>query len=156
MIKREDLQIHAAFHCREGLVEAVALSPLKAPFTWEVKGDLSLSEAIASWIEGYLAGREPKRSLPVNLSRLPPFTRRLLQLLQKVPQGSSLSYGELATVAGGSRFARAVGAALARNPCLLIIPCHRVLTAQKQIGGFSAGTDLKKRLLAFEKIPFGI
>jgi len=71
--------------------------------------------------------------------------------------GMTVSYSELASMAGHLGAARAVGHAMATNPLPLIVPCHRVVNASGRIGGFSAegGVTLKKRLLQHEKDFWG-
>ena len=73
---------------------------------------------------------------------------RIYQAVQKIPYGSTATYGEIARQAGTSP--RVVGQAMARNPTPLIIPCHRVVAADG-IGGFSPSVEIKQELLAMEK-----
>jgi methylated-DNA-[protein]-cysteine S-methyltransferase len=100
----------------------------------------------------YFAGRRQAFDVPLDLSGWPPFTRKILEELRKVPYGATLTYGELAARAGYPRAARAVGQAMAANPLPIIIPCHRVVAADGRLGGYSGGAGLptKQWLLAFE------
>ena len=77
------------------------------------------------------------------------FEKKVLDETSKIKYGKTIAYSELADKIG-SRAVRAVGGSLSRNPIPIIIPCHRVV-AKKGIGGYSAGVDIKKRLLGFEK-----
>ncbi|MCU0771181.1 MAG: MGMT family protein [Verrucomicrobia bacterium] len=61
-----------------------------------------------------------------------------------------MTYGVLAKCIGQPKAARAVGAACGANPVPVLVPCHRVVAASGQLGGFSAGLDWKRRLLAAE------
>jgi methylated-DNA-[protein]-cysteine S-methyltransferase len=101
----------------------------------------------------YFAGRRQAFEVPLDLSGWPPFTRKILEELRKVPYGETLTYGELAARAGCPRAARAVGQAMAANPLPIIIPCHRVVAADGRLGGYSGGDGLptKQWLLAFEQ-----
>jgi len=101
----------------------------------------------------YFAGRRQAFEVPLDLSGWPPFTRKILEELCKVPYGATLTYGELATRAGAPRAARAVGQAMAANPLPIVIPCHRVVAADGRLGGYSGGAGLptKQWLLAFEQ-----
>lgn len=92
-------------------------------------------------------------AIPLDLSGLPPFRRRVLEESRRIPAGETRSYGELARAAGSPGAARAVGQAMAQNPCPLIVPCHRVLAADGTLCGFSAhgGLALKERLLDMER-----
>ncbi|WP_291322801.1 MGMT family protein [Desulfonatronospira sp.] len=93
---------------------------------------------------------------PLNWKKLPPFRARALKtLLWLIPWGRTVTYSGLAAMCGNPRAARAVGTAMAGNPWPVIIPCHRVIRAGTGLGGFSSGTDFKKRLLALETAPLG-
>jgi O-6-methylguanine DNA methyltransferase len=82
--------------------------------------------------------------------RLSPFQRKAFRHLLKVPAGSVITYGGLAKAVGSSP--RAVGSAVARNPWPLLVPCHRVVRGDGELGGYSArgGVSLKETLLTFE------
>lgn len=79
------------------------------------------------------------------------FRRDALMQLLKTPYGVTISYGDLADLAGNPRAARAAGSACANNPLLLVIPCHRVLPASGQLGNYGTlGPVFKRRLLELE------
>ncbi len=87
---------------------------------------------------------------------LPPqgsFAGKVLRACRSIPYGRTQSYGELARRIGQPGSARAVGAAMGRNPIPLVIPCHRVIGSDGRMGGFSApgGVELKRRMLAMER-----
>ena len=88
----------------------------------------------------------------LDMSRVPPFDRRVYEVARSIPAGETLGYGEIAARLGDPGWARGVARALARNPFALVVPCHRVLAAGGGIGGFSArgGLATKRRLLALE------
>lgn len=97
----------------------------------------------------------------VDLSRIPlaetkrtPFQERVVQNLQRVGYGQTVSYGELARRAGSAGAARAVGNLMANNQVPLLIPCHRVIASGGKLGGFSApdGVSMKIRLLRMEQV----
>jgi methylated-DNA-[protein]-cysteine S-methyltransferase len=82
------------------------------------------------------------------------FTRRVLQKCGKIPRGRVMTYGSLAAnvrVPGG---ARAVGNAMAGNPFPLVIPCHRVIRTNGELGGFGGGLPMKRALLEMEGVRF--
>lgn len=81
-----------------------------------------------------------------------PFQLRVWQALRSIPYGQTRSYKQIADKIGNPNAARAVGAACGKNPILLVIPCHRVITSAKTLGGFSAGFSLKKTLLEIEGV----
>ena len=102
------------------------------------------------WLDDYFAGKRP-----CNVPRLNPqgtdLQKRVWQALLPIPYGETLSYGEIAKMVG-CRSAQAVGQAVGANPIALIIPCHRVIAANGQIGGYAYGTEIKKRLLDLEQL----
>ena len=100
----------------------------------------------------HLAGRpQDLRSIPVDLSALTPFQRRVAEVLRATKPGQTLSYGDLALLAGRPGAARAVGQAVKANPILILVPCHRVVAANGP-GGWSAfgSPEVKARLLGLE------
>jgi methylated-DNA-[protein]-cysteine S-methyltransferase len=91
-------------------------------------------------------------SVPIELASADPFDRRVFEAARRLGPGETCTYGELAQAIGAPDAARAVGAALGRNPWPLVVPCHRVLAAGGRLGGFSApgGAATKRRLLEIE------
>lgn len=102
-------------------------------------------------LEQYFSGERKEFSCDVDISGLPLFTQKVLEELRKIKYGETITYSGLAKRIG-SRAYRAVGRALASNPIPIVIPCHRVV-AKNGIGGFSAGVDIKKKLLELEGMP---
>lgn len=78
------------------------------------------------------------------------FQLRVLEELQRIPYGVTVSYGEIAARIGKPKAVRAVGAANGRNPIPIIIPCHRVIGSDGKMTGFSGGIPTKKALLRLE------
>ena len=118
---------------------------LGAPPAWVLE--------VARRLAAHLAGHpDPLLDVPLDLSACPPFHARVYAELRRVLPGQTVSYGELARRVGSAGAARAVGQAVARNPWLLVVPCHRVLAAGGALGGFSApgGVATKRQLLAIE------
>ena len=110
---------------------------------------------IGRQFDEYFAGRRTAFDLPVDLpDTLSAFQRTVLTTLaDDVAYGETVSYGELAEMAGRPGAARAVGTAMARNPLPFLIPCHRVVAANG-IGGYGGGVgggvELKRALLRLE------
>jgi len=102
-----------------------------------------------SQIDEYFAGQRKTFDLPLIPARTD-FQRRVRKAMIAIPWGQTLSYGEIAHVAGGAP--RAVGQACGANMLPLVVPCHRVLAANG-IGGYSGGKglDTKRLLLGLEK-----
>ncbi|MGQ9684523.1 MAG: methylated-DNA--[protein]-cysteine S-methyltransferase [Anaerolineae bacterium] len=82
------------------------------------------------------------------------FQRRVLLAEYGVPRGRVTAYAGLACSVGLIGAARAAGAALARNPFPLLIPCHRTVRNDGRIGGYQGGPAMKRRLLEMEGVPF--
>ncbi len=98
-----------------------------------------------------LAGRKPKKLPPLDLAGTE-FQKSVWNALRKISLGKTKSYGEIAQVIGKPKAVRAVGGACGANPVPVFVPCHRVLAANKKLGGFSGGLDWKRSLLAREGI----
>ncbi len=105
----------------------------------------------------HLAGQPQDLSgIPVDLSNLTPFQRRVAEVLRATRPGQTISYGEVALLAGRPGAARAVGQAVKTNPILVLVPCHRVVAADGP-GGWSAfgSPERKTRLLELERLTAG-
>jgi methylated-DNA-[protein]-cysteine S-methyltransferase len=118
----------------------------------ETKPPREVQRAIAR-ITALLRGERIDLSdIALDLGPLPPFQRRVYQAARSIAPGETRSYGELAATIGSPGAARAVGQALSCNPFAIVVPCHRVLSAGRKPGGFTAsgGVRTKLRMLAIE------
>ena len=106
---------------------------------------------VAEEISDYFRGERETFSFKVSPAGTE-FQKKVWNELQKIPLGQVKSYKEIAIELGAPNSARAVGTAIGKNPILLRIPCHRVITGQRKLGGFSAGVDKKRSLLKLEKV----
>jgi O-6-methylguanine DNA methyltransferase len=97
-----------------------------------------------------LAGQKSSRLPPLDLSTGTEFQKRVWQALRDIACGRTSSYLQVAQVIGQPGAVRAVGGACGANPIPVLVPCHRVLAANRKLGGFSGGLDWKRRLLARE------
>lgn len=97
------------------------------------------------------------RSIALDMSRVPPFHRRVYELVRGIAPGRTMTYGEVAALLGQRGAARAVGQALGHNPFAPVVPCHRILAAGSRPGGFSAkgGAATKLRMLRTEGVEVG-
>jgi O-6-methylguanine DNA methyltransferase len=101
-----------------------------------------------------------KKMLAGKKSKLPPldwtgkteFQKSVWRQMLKISTGKTKSYGEIAAAIGNPKAVRAVGGACGANPVPVLVPCHRVLAANKKLGGFSGGLDWKRSLLKREGI----
>jgi methylated-DNA-[protein]-cysteine S-methyltransferase len=108
-------------------------------------------------IMAHLAGQsQDLHTLPLDLSDLTPFQRRVAEVLRTTRPGQTISYGEVALLAGHPGAARAVGQAVKTSPILILVPCHRVVAANG-LGGWSAFGSAKRKaqLLALDRSHTG-
>lgn len=82
------------------------------------------------------------------------FQRKVLLAERGIPRGWVSTYGKIAVHLGVPNGARAVGNALARNPFPIVIPCHRAIRSNGELGGFQGGLNMKRALLEFEGVEF--
>jgi methylated-DNA-[protein]-cysteine S-methyltransferase len=99
----------------------------------------------------YFDGTRQVFDLPLDLSTTGEFRRTVQLLLPSVGYGHTVSYTELATLAGRPTAVRAVGTACATNPLPVVVPCHRVLRGDGSLGGYLGGLDAKRTLLDLER-----
>jgi methylated-DNA-[protein]-cysteine S-methyltransferase len=145
--ERDEATLRARLAERLARVEPEARSQRQAPLTGPARAAVS---AIAALLEGRAVDLT---SLPLDLRAVSPFYQAVYAEARRVVVGQTCTYGQLAARLGKPGAARAVGQALGRNPIALIVPCHRVLAAGGELGGFTAagGTGTKQRLLEIER-----
>ncbi len=107
--------------------------------------------ALVERLQAYFAG-EPVdlEDVQLDLEELTPFQRKLADVLRQVPRGTTVSYGELAALAGHPGAQRAAGTFCAQNRLPIFIPCHRVVAAEGPGSYGELGVGYKLRLLALE------
>lgn len=145
------LTVHISPH---GLKRIVLLPADAQPETASSPPDTPLMGAVCAELRRYFA-EEPVdfADIPLDLDGHTAFRRAVWDAARRVPWGQTESYGGLASALGRSnRAAVAVGQALAANPIPIVIPCHRILSADRKLTGFSGGLEWKRRLLALEGI----
>lgn len=108
-----------------------------------------MAEARAQLL-AYIAGTRREFSFPVDCSAGTPFQRKVWKAITRIPYGRVRSYQWVAMRVGGKQYARAVGMALGANPVPIVVPCHRIISHDGSLGGFSCGLPLKRRLLSLE------
>jgi len=116
-----------------------------------IRSDDAAAEAMKQ-VKEYLEGQRTKFDLPLDMSALSEFQRRVLNIALKIPRGKVLTYGDVAKAIGKPQASRAVGQALGHNPVPIVIPCHRVLGSDGSLHGYSGGGGIrtKKWLLELE------
>ena len=110
--------------------------------------------AAAAQLKDYLAGKRRAFDLPLSLDGGSAFEQDVWRALQGIPRGRTCSYSALATAINRPQAARAVGAAVGRNPMSIIVPCHRVVGAAGALTGYAGGLPRKIALLELEGAGF--
>jgi methylated-DNA-[protein]-cysteine S-methyltransferase len=100
-------------------------------------------------LKEYFAGQRRSFEVPLELTGTP-FQRAVWQELTQIPYGASTSYSEIARRIGHPLASRAVGRANGANPWPIVVPCHRVIGANRSLTGFGGGLAIKRRLLLLE------
>ena len=109
-------------------------------------------EEAARQLGEYLAGERREFTVPVDFSGVTtPFRRRTTQALAQIPYGETITYAQLAALAGNPRAVRAAASACARNPLPILYPCHRVVRSDGRIGEYLGGAELKQALIDMER-----
>ena len=106
------------------------------------------------WLDEYFSRRDPGPAPAVRLQGTD-FRMRVWGILQTIPFGKTMTYGDIAEVIAkeqntGSVSAQAVGGAVGHNPVSIVVPCHRVIGSDGSLKGYAGGTDRKKQLLEIE------
>lgn len=104
----------------------------------------------AKQLAEYLQGTRRQFDLSLDMKNGTDLQRSVWQALLKIPRGTTLSYSELAQQINRSGAVRAVATAVARNPLLIVVPCHRVTLKSGQLGQYRGGSPMKHRLLKLE------
>ncbi len=138
----EPLGLYLKVERLKGRIERISFSP-------ERQEVLMPPEEVEALMKCWPGGEKVPWNL-LDLSGLTEFQREVLSFVASIPLGETLTYGQVAEGLGRPGAARAVGSALGKNPFPLIIPCHRVV-GTRGLGGYSSGTELKRKLLDVEK-----
>jgi methylated-DNA-[protein]-cysteine S-methyltransferase len=120
---------------------------------WPLDPDHPVLSSAARQVQAHLSGQALAWNVPLDLSAGTAFQQMVWQALLRIPFGHHLTYGELAQQIQRPRAARAVGAAVGRNPVSIIVPCHRILGAGGQLTGYAGGLRRKQALLQLEGHP---
>ena len=110
---------------------------------------------LAEQIQSFLAGKAVDFQISlIDLGQCSEFQKRVLLAEHQIPRGWVSTYGRIARSLGIPNAARAVGTALSRNPVPIIIPCHRAIRSNGDLGGFRGGLEMKRALLELEGVEF--
>jgi methylated-DNA-[protein]-cysteine S-methyltransferase len=115
---------------------------------------LKTFEAAEQWLSSYFSGRPMAGNMVEGLNLKSPsgkFRKEVYKAVASIPGGEVRTYAEIAKMIGKPTAARAVGGALAANPHLIFIPCHRVVPASGGVGAYRDGARKKAELIAMER-----
>lgn len=131
---------------------AAAIAQIPSPWCESVAGNWK-SDLVRRLQDFARGERDEFLDVLIDVGAQTPFQARVTACCRQIAWGSTLTYAQLAEMAGSPGAARAVGNCMASNRIPLIVPCHRVVGSSGGLGGYSAagGTVLKRRLLALEK-----
>lgn len=98
----------------------------------------------------YFSGERREFTIPLQAEGTD-FQRAVWSVLQTIPYGETVTYGEIARMLGNPKAVRAVGGANHRNPIAIIVPCHRVIGSDGSLAGYAGGLAVKRFLLELEQ-----
>ena len=100
-------------------------------------------------LKKYFAGQLSKFDIPMEADGTP-FQKKVWRTLSKIPFGKTASYKDIAVMMGNPKACRAVGTANGKNPLCIVVPCHRVISHDGSLGGYTGGLSKKRYLLSLE------
>jgi methylated-DNA-[protein]-cysteine S-methyltransferase len=115
------------------------------PFDELPESTSPLLELASSQLSEYFAGTRTRFELPIAAAGTE-FQRAIWSQLSDIDWGDVRSYGELGMASGRATAGRAVGGAVGANPIPIIVPCHRVLAANRKITGYSGGNGIPTKV----------
>jgi len=126
------------------------LCAMKSQYNLPVDTGLDVFKDLTQRLRSYLNGEEVIFPDRLDFGEATHFQQTVWRTAQTIPYGETRSYSWVANQSGCNKGARAVGQALGKNPLPIIIPCHRVISSDGSLGGFTGGFSLKKYLLDLE------
>ena len=121
----------------------------------EIKDDFPIFGQVETWLESYFSGKQTPITFPLQ-PKGTIFQERVWKILQEIPYGETMTYGEIAQRIAKEKgvatySAQAVGQAVGKNPISILIPCHRVLGKNGALTGYAGGVHRKEQLLRIER-----
>ncbi len=120
------------------------------PSLWPLERDNPVLQSAEQQLRAYFSHSVTAFDLPLDLSSGSAFQQSVWRALLSIPSGKTTSYGALSALIGKPTAARAVGAAIGRNPFSIVIPCHRVIAGGGALTGYAGGLERKTALLKLE------
>lgn len=133
-----------------GLVELVVwIEKFKKGTLLEENTEIMLPYRMA--FEKYFQGKKHQFDLPLDIKGTN-FQESVWRELLNIPYGEAWTYSDVAEAIGNPKAVRAVASAIAQNPVMIVVPCHRVVRKNGMLSGYRGGTEMKRELLELEKI----
>ena len=139
-LSAQNLVLNKTNQSSSALVEEVQTNQSSSPLVKEVQEQITF----------FFKAQLKKFDIPL-YERGTAFQKKVWKALQKIPYAETKTYSQIAQLIHKPKAYRAVGSSCGKNPFLLVIPCHRVLS-QQGLGGFALGLNIKKKLLKLEKL----
>ena len=111
-----------------------------------------LMQKVIKQINEFFQVERREFSFPIRLKGTD-FQIKIWKLVSNIPYGTCLAYVKVAQAYGDTKMVRAVAATIAKNPILLVVPCHRVIGSDGSLVGYSGGIETKRQLLELEGFP---
>jgi len=118
---------------------------------WRQNPKLDVLSNAATQLLEYFNGSRKQFDIPCRTTIGTPFQQKVWRTIAKVPHGTTISYRELAKMAGYASSIRAVATAAGKNPHSIIIPCHRIIGVKGDLTGYAGGIEHKNVLIALEQ-----
>jgi methylated-DNA-[protein]-cysteine S-methyltransferase len=118
---------------------------------WAQDDDHPVLKAAVRQLTEYFEGKRENFNVALNLQNGTAFQQAVWKALATIPPGSTQSYGDICRSIGKPLAARAVGAAIGRNPLSIVVPCHRVVGSTGALTGYAGGIERKVALLKLEQ-----
>ena len=116
---------------------------------WEVCSETAFMKSVKRQLSEYFSGKRRKFDVKINPEGTA-FQKAVWRELVNIPYSETRSYSEVAAAVGNRDAQRAVGSACNKNPVMIIVPCHRVISKNGNLGGFACGKTVKQKLLELE------
>jgi len=118
----------------------------------EAISDIAFFGDLPQRLIGYFDGEVVDFPDRLDLADATPFQGVVWQFVRSIAYGQTRSYAWVAQQIGKPQGARSVGQAMAKNPLPIVVPCHRVIGSNGELGGFSYGLEMKQRLIQMEAL----
>lgn len=157
-IHKYSFQFHKLFY---NIVIDEYNTVIRGFFSYKPMGNIIIEKSVGNYVKvinllnRYFKGEKVDfNKVKITYHYGTPFEKEVWNIIRGIPYGHVRTYKWVAEQIGLNRGYRAVGRAISRNPIAIIIPCHRVIKSNKEIGGFTSagGIELKRKLLSLEKI----